>query len=54
MRTAWAVGAGLLMSMAAQSAIASNLPFNDTAEAVLSEEIVVPDESKSYRMSPSS
>ena len=52
MRTAWAVGAGLVMSVAAQPAIASNLPFNNTAEAALSEDIVVPDESKMYSHGP--
>ena len=52
MRTAWAVGASLVMSVAVQPAIASNLPFNNTAEAALSEDIVVPDESKMYPHGP--
>ena len=52
MRTAWAVGASLVMSVAVQPAIASNLPFNNTAETALSMDIVVPDESKMYPHGP--
>jgi hypothetical protein len=52
MRTAWAVGASLVASVAVQPAIASNLPFNNTAETTLSEDIVSADESKIYTHGP--
>ena len=47
MRKAWAVGAGLMMSLAAEAAFASNVPINNTAEAALSEDILLSDESES-------